>query len=129
MGKALKDKGFEIAGAAKAMGMHSIMFDDPEPIGKNRPNPQDDAIIEQMVVNIYQRLSNNSLIPLPLDALDYQPEDIAVKNKEAMTQACKVTQRIRASMPIAGRGFCPGRKDRWKIWPGTSSALHSPRSG
>jgi len=49
MGKALTDKGFELAGAANAIGSHSMMFDETDPIGQDCPNSQDDDIAEQMV--------------------------------------------------------------------------------
>jgi ferredoxin/flavodoxin len=94
MGKALRDKGFNLAGAAKVLGFHSMMFDEPDPLGQGRPNPQDDDIIKQMVTKIYEGLSNDCLSPLPLELLDYQPEAIASKNKAAMNQAWKITPKI-----------------------------------
>ncbi|MFC1816607.1 EFR1 family ferrodoxin [Thermodesulfobacteriota bacterium] len=94
MGKALKDKGFELAGAAKAIGFHSMMYDEADPLGQGRPNSQDDDIVEQMMATIYEGLSNNRLSPLALEVLDYQTEAIALKNKGAMTQPWKVTPKI-----------------------------------
>jgi len=93
MGNALKKKGFELAGAAKSMGLHSMMFDEPDPLGRGRPNSRDDDIIEQLAVKVYQGLSDDRLAPLPLEALDYQPEAIAARNKAAMNQPWKSTPK------------------------------------
>ena len=94
MAKALQAKGFELAGAAKALGLHSMMFDEADPLGQGRPNIQDDEIIEQLTTKVYQGLKDDRLAPLPLEDLDYQPEAIASKNKAAMGQPWKSTPKI-----------------------------------
>lgn len=94
MGRALKDKGFELAGAAKSIALHSMMFAELEPLGHGRPNSQDDDIIKQLAAKVYQGLIDDHLLPLSLKDLNYQPEAIASKNKTDMTQPWKNTPKF-----------------------------------
>jgi ferredoxin/flavodoxin len=106
MGKALKDKGFAIAGAAKVFGFHSIMFAESDPLGQGRPNSEDDEVIRQMVARIYKDLCDNCISPLLLDNLDYQPEAVASKNKGSLAQPWKITPKIVHEAKCTQCGIC-----------------------
>ena len=106
MGKALQDKGFALAGAAKVFGFHSMMFNEKDPLGQGRPNIEDDKITADMVVRIYQGLINDTISHLPLEALDYQTEAMASKKKNALNQPWKITPRIIHEAKCTQCGIC-----------------------
>ncbi len=81
MGKALKSKGYHLAGAAKVLGVHTMMWQEDEPLGEGHPDPDDDEMIRGLVEAVYAKGPGQD--DIPLDALDYQPESL----KEEMLKA------------------------------------------
>ena len=83
MGDALMKKGFQIAGAAKVVALHSMMWLADDPAGKGRPDKTDESIIEEMAVTLQKRFDSDDIPVLALEALDYQPRKRAdeIKNK------------------------------------------------
>ena len=83
MGGALRKKGFQIAGAAKVVALHSMMWLAEDPAGKGHPDESDRAVIEEMAATLGARFESGDIPVLALDALDYQPPDRAdeMKNK------------------------------------------------
>ena len=66
MGQALQGKGFALAGAAKVLGRHSMMWTDDSPVGQGHPDADDDRQIRELV----DRLMQGNASPLSLDTLD-----------------------------------------------------------
>ena len=106
MGKALEEKGFAIAGAAKVFAFHSIMFDADEPLGQGRPNAEDDTTIKQMVAKVYQGLCNGDISPVPLEDLDYLPASMTSGKKKELGQPWKITPRIVIEEKCTQCGVC-----------------------
>lgn len=52
MGKMLSGKGYRIAGAAKVIGLHSMMWQSDNPLGEGRPNADDDQMVREMVAKV-----------------------------------------------------------------------------
>ncbi|WP_319522023.1 EFR1 family ferrodoxin [uncultured Desulfosarcina sp.] len=66
MGQALQGKGFVLAGAAKVLGIHSMMWNDDSPVGQGHPDADDDRQIRELV----DRLAQGNASSLSLDTLD-----------------------------------------------------------
>lgn len=81
MSGALKKKGFQIAGAAKVVALHSMMWLVDDPAGKGHPDEADRRIVEEMVATLSTRFDSDNIPPLALDALDYQPPERAAEMK------------------------------------------------
>lgn len=74
MGKALKAKGCHLVGAAKVLSVHTMMWQEDEPLGEGHPDPDDDAMIRSLVEAVYTKTIGKD--DIPLDALDYQPAEL-----------------------------------------------------
>ncbi len=83
MGEALRKKGFQIAGAAKVVALHSMMWLSDDPAGKNHPDETDRRRIDEMAATLGKRFDTDNIPVLSLDTLDYQPPERAdeMKNK------------------------------------------------
>ena len=81
MGAALRKKGFQIAGAAKVVALHSMMWLTDDPAGKGHPDVTDKAKIEEMTATLQARFDADDIPVLALDALDYQPTERAAEMK------------------------------------------------
>ena len=87
MGQALLNKGLRLMGAAKVLGLHSMMWRSENPMGEGRPNEEDDRKIRELVEAVIQRLTaGSSAKTMPLEDLAYQPaefrEELAAANLE-----------------------------------------------
>lgn len=82
MGKALESKGCTLAGAAKVLGVHSMMWPSDNPVGQGHPDADDDRQVGRLV----ERVTEATAGTLSLDALDYQPEAVAVECKKKLDQ-------------------------------------------
>ena len=81
MSCALIKKGFQIAGAAKVVALHSMMWRANDPAGKGHPDEADRRTIEEMVAKLSARFDSDNFPVLSLDALDYQPPERAAEMK------------------------------------------------
>ncbi|BBO90370.1 EFR1 family ferrodoxin [Desulfosarcina ovata] len=82
MGKALADKGYPLAGAAKVLGVHSLMWPSSDPVGKGHPDADDDRLVADLI----GRVAGNGDASLALSALDYQPESVSAEVKKKLDQ-------------------------------------------
>jgi len=87
MGGALLDKGLRLLGAAKVLGLHSMMWRSQNPVGEGRPNAEDHRKVQQLAEAVIQRLlAGEADKTLPLEDLDYQPaafrEELAAASLE-----------------------------------------------
>jgi ferredoxin len=106
MGKSLEDKGFCISGAIKVVGFHSLMFESNEPLGEGRPSAEDDQVVKQFARAIHKGLIHDSIIPLQLDDLDYQPQERASEKKAGLTSPWKVTPKMVDEEKCTQCGIC-----------------------
>jgi ferredoxin len=79
MGAALMKKEFRIAGAAKVVALHSMMWLVDDPAGKGHPDDTDRREIETLVNQLHSRFDSDDVPELSLDDLDYQPPERATK--------------------------------------------------
>ena len=75
MGKKLLDRGFALAGAAKVMAVHSLMWSLPDPIGDGRPNTDDLDQVAQLVSDVIDNADAGCTQQLSIEALNYQPAE------------------------------------------------------
>ena len=80
MASALTAKGYTIVGAAKVIGLHSMMWQESDPICAGRPNAADD----DQIAAWGRRLAADGHAPLSLDALRYQGEAVEKSALEGM---------------------------------------------
>jgi ferredoxin len=86
MGRALEKRGFYLAGGAKILAVHSMMWSCSEPMGHGHPDSGDDELISTFARNIYNRLSSRKIDRLPLEKLDYNPEKYTTRLKKKLGQ-------------------------------------------
>ena len=75
MGEKLLDRGFALAGAAKVMAVHSLMWSLPDPIGVGRPNTDDLDQVAQLVSDVIDNVDAGCTQQLSIEALNYQPAE------------------------------------------------------
>ena len=84
MGSALRNKGFKIAGAAKVLAVHSMMWHTGNPAGKGHPDESDLHAVRDLVETLFNRFESTDIPELALDILDYQPPIRAEQMKKKM---------------------------------------------
>lgn len=90
MGGALASKGYSLAGAAKVLAVHSMMWAYDEPIGKGRPDGSDQAQIEGLAGRVAAGLAApDSFTPLDVAVLDYQPDHLRQIGQERNLESLK----------------------------------------
>ena len=90
MGKALVCRGFKLVGAAKVLGVHSMMWPSDSPVGQGHPDAGDDRQVGNLVERVIGRLTKATGDALSLNALDYQPESITTDIKKRLGQPWKI---------------------------------------
>jgi len=86
MGKRFDDKGYVLAGAAKVLAVHSMMWQSTDPVGQGHPDGTDDEQLRGLIVEVAARLSGSSEERLSLADLDYQPESLSAEFKKKLEQ-------------------------------------------
>lgn len=81
MGQALQSKGFVIAGAAKVLGVHSLMWQTDAPLGNGHPDAADDKAVKDLVKAIATKQWSSGIQPLSSHVLDYHPPSLAQEMK------------------------------------------------
>lgn len=74
MATALKAQGYPVMAAAKIVAKHSLLWHLENPLGKGRPNGDDDRTVREMVKTVAGALVAGAAHHLPLPSLNYQPE-------------------------------------------------------
>jgi len=87
MGKALKEKGIALAGAAKVAALHSMMWRSDNPLGKGSPNPEDDDMIRELTAKVLEKISTKKEIAL--SDLAYQPEPVHAEMEKVTLEMAK----------------------------------------
>mgnify|MGYP000412784329 CR=1 FL=1 len=81
MAGALQAKGYQIAGAAKVVALHSMMWTAEQPEGEGHPDAADLEQVRQLAAHLVRSLDADTCKPLPLETLDYQPAERAQEFK------------------------------------------------
>ncbi|GBC62472.1 4Fe-4S ferredoxin [Desulfonema ishimotonii] len=89
MGKKLGEKGFRLAGAAKVVAPHSMMWRSEDPLGKGHPDADDDRMLREMVAEICKKTGNADFPELSLTELAYQPEAAREQMEKSSLAAAK----------------------------------------
>jgi len=92
MGHGLLQDGLIRTGAAKVLSLHSLLWHSDNPLGQGHPDAEDGMAVRKLVHAVLDRVTEAS-VGLPLSALDYQPEEVAVALKENLTGPWPVTPR------------------------------------
>lgn len=71
LGVAFGARGYQIAGAAKVLALHSTFCRSPEPLGAGHPDERDLARVDELVEGVLLRIAAGDP-PLRPEALDYQ---------------------------------------------------------
>lgn len=74
MAQVLSSKGYRVAGAAKVLAQHSMLWQSENPLGQGHPDASDRGEIEQLVKAVFTKIKKpqNAKFLLPED-LNYQP--------------------------------------------------------
>ena len=75
MGERLLSRGVALAGAAKVMAVHSLMWQLPDPVGAGRPNDDDLNQVVLLVSDVIKNVDAGSTPQLSIDRLNYQPAE------------------------------------------------------
>ncbi len=86
MATALRDKGLHVAGAAKVVAVHSLMWRSQHPVGEGRPDDGDLQQVRRLAEVLERQLRAGSLRPLDVATLDYQPPELASRLKDRLGQ-------------------------------------------
>ena len=85
MGKTLQRRGCRLVGAAKVLGVHSMMWPSASPVGQGHPDADDDRHVGALVDRVVERLQA-AAEPMPLETLNYQPEAVSAEIKPKLGQ-------------------------------------------
>jgi len=87
-GERLIRRGFVLAGAAKVMAVHSLMWQLPDPVGAGRPNDDDLNRVAAMVSGVLEKLEAGKAPALSIDRLNYQlPEHLPEMQQLSVAKA------------------------------------------
>jgi ferredoxin len=121
MGRALVSKGFRLAGAAKVLAVHSMMWPSAHPVGHGHPDADDDRQVAGLVDRVVARLSQTDGTPLPVDALDYHPEALVADIKKKLGQPWmiipKTIDQERCTQCAICKQICPVSAVALDPWP------------
>ena len=106
MGRALLEKGINLAGAVKVMAVHSLMWTDPNPVGAGRPNEDDDRIVREMVKRVAAKFDQAEVAPISLNDLDYHPREAGQEAKLKLAQPKKQVEKPVDAEKCTGCGIC-----------------------
>ncbi len=106
MGRELERKGFILAGAAKILAVHSMMWTSDDPVGQGRPDADDDKEIETLAQSVLDKLERREIRPLPLADLDYQAETHGAEMKERVGKPMMIVPKEIAEDACTQCGEC-----------------------
>ena len=89
MGKLLNEKGYTVLGAAKILAVHSMMWQFKCPLGEGHPDAEEDSMIKGLVGEIDAKLLSDSIKPLSIEDLNYQPKEVQESMQHMSIEAAK----------------------------------------
>lgn len=82
MGDALTGREYVLAGAARVMAVHSLMWELPSPVGLGHPDSADERMIENLIAVVERNLQRPEPLQLSSQVLSYQSEAVAVEMRK-----------------------------------------------
>ncbi|MBU1169038.1 MAG: ferredoxin family protein [Proteobacteria bacterium] len=82
LGQGLIARGFRLAGAAKVLAVHSMMWSSENPAGFGHPDRKDRELLLNLLENLMASFEAGTMADLDTDVLDYQPAELAMGIKE-----------------------------------------------
>lgn len=84
MASALQDKGYRIAGAAKVLAVHSLMWESHDPVGAGHPNADELDQVREFMKTLGRRFTEGAPDALDLRTLDYHRAELSEKFRSAL---------------------------------------------
>ena len=106
MGRALKEKGFVLTGAASVVSEHCMMWRSKAPSGGGRPNAEDDRKLKEWARELFERVQLGSVAPLALSDLDYQPRAHAEEMKQKIGKPWEIVPKTVDEKKCTQCGVC-----------------------
>jgi len=106
MGQILRNKGYALAGAAKVLGVHSMMWQSDRPVGQGHPDSDDDRQVCNMVEKVVERIAKTTPESIPLATLDYQPETVGADAKKKLNQPWVIVPKTIDEEACTQCGIC-----------------------
>ena len=106
MAAALAEKGFSIAGAAKVVAVHSMMWQAAPPEGEGHPDGDDLARVRALAKDLATRFASGQPATMPLKALDYQPEELAAECKAKLEKPWMIVPKTVDPEACTACGTC-----------------------
>ena len=106
MGAALISKGFALAGAAKVLAVHSMMWRVENPPGGGHPDEDERRQLSEMVATIWDRFSSANPPLIELDRLDYQPAELSLQMKEKVAAPWMIVPKSVDQTACSQCGVC-----------------------
>jgi len=82
MAEMLRQKGYAVAGAAKILAAHSLMWQFEHPLGEGHPDEADENLVTHLITEVNDRIASKTVAPLSRSVLNYLPETV----REPMTK-------------------------------------------
>ena len=76
MGEALENKGMMLAGGAKILALHSMMWRSDAPVGQGHPDAEDDRLVRDLVKNVHRQLRDGAETVLKSSDLAHYPKAV-----------------------------------------------------
>lgn len=73
MGEALEAKGLMLAGAAKILAVHSMLWRSDKPVGQGHPDAEDDRLVGDLVNHVHRQLSRRNTTGVATADLAHYP--------------------------------------------------------
>jgi ferredoxin len=106
MGKALIEKGFSLAGAAKVLAVHSMMWRVEDPPGEGHPDEEERQLLLEMVNELCERFGKDSQQPIAIEQLDYWPEEQSEQIKKKIAAPWMIVPKIVKKSACTECGIC-----------------------
>lgn len=106
MGKALSEKGFRIAGAAKVAAVHAMMRNLDHPVGEGHPDADDRKEVVRLIDLLISKFDTNSVKALDLNVLDYQPPEMSGEFKSRMGKPWMIVPKKIDTYACTQCGLC-----------------------
>jgi ferredoxin len=113
MAEMLAQKGYAVAGAAKILAAHSLMWQFDHPLGEGHPDEADENLVTHLITEVNDRIASKTVAPLSLSVLNYLPENVREPmtkidlNRARQTLPQKVVDKNRCTQCHICTAMCP----------------------
>ena len=106
MGNALIEKGFSLAGAAKVLAVHSMMWRVENPPGEGHPDEEERRQLLEMVNELCERFDSGSPKSIAIGQLDYWPEEQSEQIKKKISAPWMIVPKKIKKCACTECGIC-----------------------